>query len=155
MRGRPQGVYGDERDKNKKMITLLTKVQIIDNSGGLVGRCIKILSPKDHKVAKLGDVVLITILKTSINTSGNSMKRGDIYKALVVRSASKNSHISKFKTSYSPVFNSSAVVLIKVTPKGGYEPIGSRIKGPIPSVLTLYKNSHLYQKVLSISRQFI
>ena len=44
------------------MISLLTKVQIIDNSGGIIARCIKILSPDNRKYGKLGDLILVSIL---------------------------------------------------------------------------------------------
>jgi large subunit ribosomal protein L14 len=64
------------------MIKLLTKVNIIDNTGGIIGRCIKILRPKNVKEAKIGDIILVTIVK-SLKTS--NIKKGDLFKAIVVR----------------------------------------------------------------------
>jgi len=43
------------------MIRLLTKVNIVDNSGGLSGQCIKVISPAGRDYAKIGDVILVSI----------------------------------------------------------------------------------------------
>jgi len=62
------------------MITLLSKVKIIDNSGGVFGRCIKVYNKK--KTADIGECILITILKTSADSK---LKKGDKFKAILVR----------------------------------------------------------------------
>jgi ribosomal protein L14 len=74
------------------MIGLLTKVNILDNSGGLEGKCIKILKPKSTKsgrkqrTAKVGDVILISITKAlPSRITGKKKEKGSIFKALVVR----------------------------------------------------------------------
>lgn len=84
------------------MIGFQTKVNIIDNSGGLEGRCIKILSPKETKSGEkrpmvgVGDVVLVSITKanndlTNISaqrgqkTNKNIIKKGDLYRGIIVR----------------------------------------------------------------------
>ncbi len=106
------------------MIYLLTTVQIIDNSGGIIGRCIKILSPHNRNYAKLGDVILISIIK-SIPSS--KIKKGEIYKAVVVRTTSPSNHIS---------FSNNSVILVKTNPKTTeLTPIGSAIKGILPDNL--------------------
>jgi len=64
------------------MIILLSKVRITDNSGGLEGRCIKILRPAGRKYAKLGDMILVSVLKS---LPGSNIKSGDIHKAIIVR----------------------------------------------------------------------
>jgi len=69
------------------MLGLLSKVQIIDNSGGSVGRCIKVLKTGRKPHAKIGDIILVSVIKTS---SGSIIKKGDIHKALVVRTTYKN-----------------------------------------------------------------
>ena len=104
------------------MIGLLSKVNIIDNSGGQIGRCIKVLKPGKKPLAKIGDVIIVSILKFS----GNSVKKGEIYKALVVRT------IKESKTRWS----SNAVILIKDL---DLQPIGTRIKGPISSYINNLK----------------
>jgi ribosomal protein L14 len=92
------------------MIQLLTKVNIIDNSGGLKGRCIKILKPHNRDTAKIGDIILVSILEITnkINSGSNApqkggssgpegrvakqnkITKGSIYKALVVRTKINN-----------------------------------------------------------------
>ena len=64
------------------MISLLTTVQIIDNSGGIIGRCIKILKPHNRKYAKLGELILVSILKT---IPGSKIRKGEVYKATIIR----------------------------------------------------------------------
>ena len=90
------------------MISLLTKVNIVDNSGGLEGRCIKILRPVNGTCAKIGDLIIVSIISLSalsLRTSkskdasteprhggtrdspilSKGIKKGDVFKALVVR----------------------------------------------------------------------
>jgi len=64
------------------MIQLLTHVDIIDNSGGKTGQCIKILKPAGRKYAILGDEILVTIKKES-NTG--KVKKGTVHRALIVQ----------------------------------------------------------------------
>jgi large subunit ribosomal protein L14 len=102
------------------MIQLLTKVNIIDNSGGVVGRCIKILKPHGRDYAKVGDIILVSIKETakidgkkkssaannlSIRDS-NKIKKGSIFKALVVRT--KSNYVLKTAS-----FDENSVVLLK------------------------------------------
>jgi large subunit ribosomal protein L14 len=71
------------------MLGLLSKVKIIDNSGCLLGRCIKILKP-GKALATIGDIIIISVLKTS---SGSSIVKGDIHKALIVRTTYNNNSV--------------------------------------------------------------
>lgn len=148
------------------MIQLQSKLKIIDNSGGSVGRCIRILKPHGRKLASVGDVVLISIIevtkKASLsahtytkksNTAGpkkdtvtkGSIKRGTISKALVVRT---KSHGYKNAATFP---DGNAVVLLKSNSSNphsgknlGLAPVGSRIKGPVSSVLKLTPSSPIY-----------
>lgn len=131
------------------MISLLSKVQIIDNSGGLIGRCIKILKPlKKH--ATIGDLVLVSLIKTTItkDSTPGKVKKGDVMKAVVVR--------TKYPANKNDIsWDSNAVVLVKPAPsrKGSdLTPIGTRIKGPISSSLK-YRNG--CQKIISLAKVLI
>lgn len=69
----------------KKMISESTKVNVIDNSGVLEGKCIKVILPKSYygrRVGKIGDVIVLTVTKT---LSGSKIKKGDVMKGLIVR----------------------------------------------------------------------
>jgi large subunit ribosomal protein L14 len=63
------------------MIGLLSKVVIIDNSGALLGRCIKVLKP-GKSLASIGDIIIVSVIKTG---SASLIKKGDIHKAVIVR----------------------------------------------------------------------
>jgi ribosomal protein L14 len=87
------------------MIGLLSKVNIIDNSGGLEGKCIKILYPKSTKsgrkirTAQTGDLILISLTK-SLPVSHTTLTptlfgRGNIYKALIVRTKKESNKYLK------------------------------------------------------------
>lgn len=139
------------------MIQLLTKVKIIDNSGGVVGRCIKILRPHGRDNARVGDMILVSILeiakieggknqKGSISASSiresNKIKKGTMFKALVVRT---KANTEKKTASY----DENSVVLLKSASGGAganakkqtkmdeLPPIGTRIKGPISVLLSI------------------
>jgi len=78
------------------MIGLLTKTKIIDNSGGIEGKCIQILKPKNTKsgrrryLGKTGDLILVTLTKV---LAGSKLKKGNLYKAIIVRTKKeKNSN---------------------------------------------------------------
>lgn len=43
------------------MIILRSKLQITDNSGGKIAKCIKILGFSNKKVATIGNIIFITI----------------------------------------------------------------------------------------------
>ena len=60
-----------------------TKVQITDNSGGIIGKIIGIYHRKDVKV---GDFVRVAVKSVQPN---KKVKKGEVYKAIVVRSCKK------------------------------------------------------------------
>lgn len=115
------------------MIGLLSKVVIIDNSGGLIGRCIKVFKPGVKKpLANIGDIIIVSVIKTS---SGSLIQKGDKHKALIVRTTKINNNVK---------WTTNAVILIKGL---DLQPVGTRIKGPISAeinnlkIMTLSKNS--------------
>ena len=73
------------------MIGHLTKVKIVDNSGAVLGRCIRIFGNKQK--GSVGDWVLLTITALAKGSS-KTIKKGEKYKALIVRTVkgSRNSH---------------------------------------------------------------
>jgi len=72
------------------MIGLLSKVVIIDNSGGLIGRCIKVLkNGVKYPMGKIGDIIIVSVIKTS----GGLIQKGDIHKALIVRTSKINNNV--------------------------------------------------------------
>jgi len=70
------------------MIGLLSKVKILDNSGGLEGRCLKVLKA-GRAPGVVGDVIVISVIKIS---SGSLIQKGDVHKALIVRTKHSNAY---------------------------------------------------------------
>ena len=123
------------------MLQLLTNVTIGDNSGATKGSLIKVLKPKNSKVALIGSVFLVSIKR---NISHSKIRKGHIAKAILIRSNVKTSLISHLQT-----WGDSHLILVN-TKGGDYLPIGSRIKGPISSKL---KNITGMQKIISICKR--
>ena len=99
-----------------------------------MGRVIKILNKK--KDLKVGHLVLVSVLK---NISNSKIRKGDVHKAVIVTG----------KTPYLDTVKSS--ILVKIVSKGGdYIPVGSRLKGPVCSVLKKF-NGML--KILHLSKR--
>ncbi len=153
------------------MIQLMTKVNIIDNSGGSIGRCLKVLEPHGRKFAKVGDVILVSIKETVKLSSlyknqpgnrkggdSNRLTRGSLYKAIVVRTKNPN---YPFRGNLG-TFEDNAVILLKSNLANNKKnqgsnltPLGTRIKGPISNILTLRNQGYdkgKYQKILSLSK---
>ena len=131
------------------MIQLLSKIQIVDNSGANVGRCIKILSPKGKNFAEVGDLILISVqqtqfLKGTLSPSREQISTGDLFKAIVVRAKKDKGH--RFLAD-------NAAILVKISPKTGeFTPIGSRIKGPVS--LRLSEKAGM-EKILSLAKSVL
>lgn len=90
-----------------KMISVQTIVNIIDNSGAIEGRCIKILIPKSsygHRSAGVGDVIILSVTKT---IPGSKIKKGDIMKALIVRTKKDSNRLKPIKRGFKYLINTS------------------------------------------------
>lgn len=107
------------------MIIQNSIVNISDNSGAKKARCIKVL--KNKKVAKIGDFLLVTITATRPGQKKLKIKKGDVYLALLIRSAKKFSS----KTGISTEFKDNSICLLNKQKKL----LSTRIYGPIPKVL--------------------
>ena len=127
------------------MIQLLSKIKIVDNSGVLLGKTIKILKPKNAKIGRLGDLILISSQAQVINSG---IKPGTIFKAIIVRTKTQENLL----TSYIK-WDENAAVLVKLSPKGDeYLPVGTRIKSPISASLK-YKRG--FQKIISLAKIYV
>lgn len=124
------------------MVQLLTKVKIVDNTGGTIGRCIKILKPHNRKFAILGDIILITIVKAVV---GSKIKKGEVYKAVIVQTGTTSSGYEKYQQN--------SVVLVKINEKTKeLTPIGTIIKTVISYNLK-YKQG--CQKLVNLAKTTI
>jgi len=125
------------------MIQQETRLKVSDNSGAKLVKCIKVLGGLKRKNAYIGDVIVVSILKLRNRSKITSkVKKGEVYKALVLRT--KKSYNKK---SYRLFFKSNYVCLINKQGK----PIATRVFGPLPEKLK-YKS---YFKISSISTGFV
>jgi large subunit ribosomal protein L14 len=112
---------------------------VADNSGAKQVKCIKILTKGGpSKYAKVGDFILVSVIslnvKKGVGKKGNpasrtqAPKKGDIYKALVIRTKKTTSNIGNLFYGQRIAFQENTVVL---TNPSGDAPLGSRILGPM------------------------
>lgn len=102
------------------MIQQETRMAVADNTGAKEVLTIKVLGGSKRKYARIGDVVVVTVKKA---IPGGMVKKGDVVKAVVVRTKTKThrkdgSYIS---------FDENACVLIK----DDKSIRGTRIFGPV------------------------
>ncbi len=107
------------------MIQVGTVLNVSDNSGARKVYCIRVLNGSRKKYARLGNLVLVVVKSLrKKRKSLSKVKKGDIFRALIVRTRMKS--ISKFSDSFSFLENS--VVLLT----GQNKFVGTRILGSLP-----------------------
>jgi large subunit ribosomal protein L14 len=121
-----------------------TLLNVIDNSGAKKVYCIKILSGYRGRYAFLGDLIVVSVksLRTKRRLSSKT-KKGEIYKALVVRTKCNLKKISGEKVSF---FENSAIILNRQN-----KFIGTKIFGSLPISFRYTK----YLRILSLANGLI
>ena len=122
------------------MIKQETRLKVADNSGAKEVLCIKVLGGSRKKFAKIGDVIVAVVKKTSL--TGN-VKKSEVVKAVVVRTVNQLQR----KDGTVLRFVENAVVILT---KDG-NPRGTRIFGPIPREL----RDKDYMKIISLAPEVI
>lgn len=102
------------------MIQPQTRLRIADNTGAKEIMCFRVLGGTKRKYARIGDVIVASVKKAS---PGGVVKKGDVVKAVVVRSKSK---VRRADGSYIGFDENSAVII-----KDDKSPKGTRIFGPV------------------------
>lgn len=122
------------------MIQMQSILSVADNSGAKKVMCIKVLGGSHKRVARIGDLIKVSIKDAIPN---GKVKKGDVVDAVVVRTKKGVS-----RTDGSNIkFGSNAVVLL--SNKG--QPIGTRIFGP----LTRELRSEKYMKLISLALEVV
>ena len=126
------------------MIQVGTVLNVIDNSGAKKVCCIKVLSGYRCRYAFVGDLIMVSVksLRTK-RKSTSKTKKGEIYKALVVRTKYNIKKISGEKISF---FENSVILLSKQN-----KFIGTRIFGSLPVSFRYTK----YLRILSLANGLI
>ena len=122
------------------MVQQQTYLKVADNTGAKELMCIRVLGGSGRRYANIGDVVVASVKKA---TPGGTVKKGDVVKAVVVRSCKG---LRRNDGSYIR-FDENAAVIIREdkTPKG------TRIFGPVAREL----REKDYMKILSLAPEVL
>ena len=112
------------------MIQQETILQVADNSGAKTVKCIKILGGYKKKYAKIGDIIVTSVQELRNKSKSTSkVKKGEIYKALVIRTKKEiRKKDGTFLFVNKKTRNANAVVLINKK----RNPVASRLLEPVP-----------------------
>lgn len=102
------------------MIQMQTKLEVADNSGAKVVKCVKVLGGSKRVSATIGDIIVVAVQQA---LPGGKIKKGDVKKAVIVRTAYP---LRREDGSYIQFDNNSVVIL-----GNSNEPVGTRIFGPV------------------------
>ena len=122
------------------MIQQETFLKVADNTGAKEIKCIRVLGGSKRKFGNIGDVIVASVRKS---TPGGTVKKGDVVRAVVVRSAKG---VRRADGSYVR-FDENAAVLIK----DDKNPRGTRIFGPVAREL----RDKDYMKILSLAPEVL
>lgn len=122
------------------MIQQQTLMKVADNTGAKELMCIRVIGGTARRYANIGDIVICAVKKA---TPGGVVKKGEVVKAVVVRTVKG---LRRADGSYIK-FDDNAAVIIKddKTPKG------TRIFGPIAREL----REGEYLKILSLAPEVL
>ena len=122
------------------MIQPQTRLKVADNTGAREIMCIRVLGGSKRKFGNIGDVIIASV-KSAI--PGGSVKKGDVIKAVIVRS---KKGIRRTDGSYIKFDDNAAVII-----DNQKQPKGTRIFGPIAREL----REKDYMKIISLAPEVI
>ncbi|QDT45459.1 50S ribosomal protein L14 [Gimesia alba] len=122
------------------MIQMQTDLDVCDNSGAKVARCIKVLGGTGRRTAEVGDVIVVSIQKT---LAGSNIKKGQVLRGVIVRTKYP---CRRDDGSYVK-FDRNAMVLLD----GEGNPRGTRIFGAVARELRERK----YMKIISLANEVV
>lgn len=122
------------------MIQQETRLRVADNSGARELLTIRVLGGSTRRYANIGDIVVASVKDA---TPGGVVKKGEVVKAVIVRSVSgirRNDGITV-------KFDDNAAVIIK----NDLNPVGTRIFGPVTRELRDRK----FTKIVSLAPEVL
>ena len=122
------------------MVQQQSILKVADNTGAKEIMCIRCLGGSHRKYANIGDVIIASVKSA---TPGGVVKKGDVVKAVVVRT---KRGVRRDDGSYLK-FDENAAVIIR----DDKNPRGTRIFGPIARELRDYD----YMKILSLAPEVL
>lgn len=122
------------------MIQQQTLLKVADNTGAKELMCIRVLGGSKRRYAAIGDVVVASVKKS---TPGGVVKKGDVVKAVIVRSVSG---VRRSDGTYIKFDDNAAVII-----RDDKNPRGTRIFGPVAREL----REKEYMKILSLAPEVL
>jgi large subunit ribosomal protein L14 len=122
------------------MIQQQTILKIADNSGAKEIMCIRVLGGSKRKYGNIGDIIVASVKSA---TPGGVVKKGDVIKAVIVRSVKG---VRRADGSYIKFDENAAVVI-----KDDKNPKGTRIFGPVAREL----RDKEFTKILSLAPEVL
>ena len=122
------------------MIQVESRLRVADNTGAREILCIRIRGGSKRRYATVGDIIVGTV---KVATPGGSVKKGDVVRAVVVRTKKEFGR----KDGTYIAFDENAAVLID----NQNNPRGTRIFGPVPREL----RDRNFMKIVSLAPEVL
>lgn len=122
------------------MIQQETRLKVGDNTGAKEILCIRVLGGTRRRYASIGDVIIATVKQA---TPGGVVKKGDVVKAVVVRTTDA---LRRPDGSYIRFSENAAVII-----KDDKSPRGTRIFGPVAREL----REKDFMKIISLAPEVL
>lgn len=122
------------------MVQQETRLKVADNTGAKELLCIRVCGGSTRRYARIGDVIVASVKDA---TPGGVVKKGDVVKAVVVRTVQKTRRANGAYIR----FDENAAVIIK----DDKTPRGTRIFGPVAREL----REKDYLKILSLAPEVL
>ena len=122
------------------MVQQESRLKVADNTGAKELLCIRVMGGSTRRYAQIGDVIVASVKDA---TPGGVVKKGDVVKAVVVRSVKG----ARRKDGSYIKFDENAAVIIK----DDKTPVGTRIFGPVAREL----RDKGYMKIVSLAPEVL
>ena len=122
------------------MLQQESRMKVADNTGAKELLCIRVLGGTGRRYGNIGDIIVCSVKKAA---PGGTVKKGDVVKAVIVRSASG---IRRADGTFVK-FDDNAAVIIDAQK----QPKGTRIFGPIAREL----RDKDYMKIISLAPEVL
>lgn len=122
------------------MIQQETRLRVADNTGAKELLCIRVIGGSKRRYANVGDIIIASVKSAA---PGGTVKKGDVVKAVVVRTVNS---VRRVDGSYIK-FDQNAAVIIK----DDNQPRGTRIFGPVAREL----REKQFMKIVSLAPEVL
>ncbi|MBN2878973.1 MAG: 50S ribosomal protein L14 [Clostridia bacterium] len=122
------------------MIQPETRLKVADNSGAKEIKCIRVMGGSIRRYASVGDIIIASV-KTA--NPGGAVKKGDVVKAVVVRTVKD---IRRSDGTYIKFDDNAAVII-----NNDKQPKGTRIFGPVAREL----RDNDFMKIVSLAPEVL